>query len=776
MGLLLLMGGVSDPNPQSLFVNNELGLAIDIGDRNGASEAKRTWRRNLWTYSDEFSNAVWTKTRCSINPNVGNSPVGTGTADELIENTDNNTHILSRVASCDVATYTLSVYAKSDGRNWFSLMNGTLVGIVGHFDLNTGTVGTVGVSCTADMEDAGDGWWRCWITFTASSGSNEMRIRLGNADNSPTYLGDGASGILIDGFQLEQSATPSTYQPITDFNTEFKAAYPTHSLYVDSNGVAPAVYPGDQVGLVIDSSRGGLENLGPELVTNGGFDSDTWWSKGTGVTISGGLANYNTVALNNGVFRSGVVTAGKFYVVTFTVASFSSGGVRVYTGGNRTSTYAATGTYRVFCLAGSSDTQLIFEATSAGTVLTLDDISVKEIPGVHPYQTTSGSRPALCRTPDGGRRNLLTYSEQFDVTSGGWAKNAATITANSTTAPDGTTTADTITATAAFGNFNQVSSQSSTTFTMSIYAKKNGFDQIELGITNNNAYGHGFAARFDLTTGLYVSQRTFGTGYTLTGYSIADAGNGWYRITCSGTISVAAAPCGWAGLTASAVNGSTVFVWGAQLETGSSATTYQRVTTTHDVTESGKRDCWGLLADGSDDSLITSSVDFSSTDKMTVMAGVRKNSDSADAIVCELTASYSTNAGSFYLCAPEASAPLSYSSASRGTASSNSSFRAGFAAATGAAPDLAILSTTHDLSGDLTTLRRNGVAASNATGDKGSGNFANSAIYTFRRGGSTLYFPGILYTLIIRGAATPTGTIADFEKNLLRIRAGLGPF
>jgi hypothetical protein len=89
---------------------------------------------------------------------------------------------------------------------------------------------------------------------------------------------------------------------------------------------------------------------------------------------------------------------------------------------------------------------------------------------------------------------------------------------------------------------------------------------------------------------------------------------------------------------------------------------------------------------------------------------------------------------------------------------------------------LAVLSATHDLSGDLTTLRRNGVAASNATGDKGSGNFANSAIYTFRRGGSTLYFPGILYTLIIRGAATPTGTIADFEKNLLRIRAGLGPF
>jgi hypothetical protein len=209
----------------------------------------------------------------------------------------------------------------------------------------------------------------------------------------------------------------------------------------------------------------------------------------------------------------------------------------------------------------------------------------------------------------------------------------------------------------------------------------------------------------------------------------------------------------------------------AQLETGASRTAYQKVGLTSDVTESGKRDCWGLLADGSDDSLITTSVDFSGTDKMTVMAGVRKNSD-ATSVVAELTASLTANAGSFYLVSGQ-NATDGWWSASRGNAVSAINQATNIATS---AIDTGVISSTHDIAGDLTTIRRNGVAGSNATGDKGSGNFSSSIIYLMARGGSSLRFPGILYTLIIRGAATPTGTIADFEKNLLRIRAGLGPF
>jgi hypothetical protein len=589
------------------------------------------------------------------------------------------------------------------------------------------------------------------------------------------YTGQSAKGFRVTGCQLEVGSL-STYQPITDFNTEFKAAFPNHSLYVDSNGVAPAVYPGDQVGLVIDSSRGGLENLGAELVTNGGFDSDTWWSKGTGVTITGGVAQYTAATLNNGVFRTSFLTAGKFYVVTFTVSGFSSGGVRVYTGGNRTSTYAANGTYKVFCLAGSSDASIILEATSAGTTLALDNISVKEIPGIHPYQTTSGSRPALCRTPDGGRRNLLTYSEQFDVTSSGWTKAPLTITANSGTGPlNSEVSADTLnmTATPASGLvYQDAAVTSGTTATFSLYVKKGTGDWIEFFFGSTN-YVNTVAGWFNISTGAIGSVSNSGTG---AGASIAitDAGNGWYRCSLTGACSgVTTYRCGFFisdndNSTTRLANG-TCSIWGAQLETGSTATTYQRVTTTHDVTESGKRDCWGLLADGSDDSLITTSVDFSSTDKMTVMAGVRKNTD-ATAVVAELTASLTVNAGSFYLVSGQ-NATDGWWSGSRGTAVSSVNQVTNIATS---AIDTGVISSTHDIAGDLTTIRRNSVAGSNATGDKGSGNFSSSIIYLLsRNNGASLRLSGILYTLIIRGAATPEGTIRDFERNLLARRCGV---
>jgi hypothetical protein len=544
---------------------------------------------------------------------------------------------------------------------------------------------------------------------------------------------------------------------------DVETAYRRGWLYQDSAGATVAAAAGDPVGLILDTARGGLNSLGSDLVSNGTFATDTVWSKGANWTIGSGVATKTGGAANN-LTQTITSTAGLWYRITMDVTR-TAGTLTVSLGTSGT-TYAitATGTYTFFILAGSS-TQTLTLAGDSAFAGTVDNVTARLVPGNHAYQTTSGSRPALARTPDGGRRNLLLYSEQFDVTSGGWTKNAATITANSTTAPDGTATADTITATAAFGNFNQVSSQASTTFTMSIYAKKNGFDQIEVGITNNNSYGHGFAARFDLTTGLYVSQRAFGTGYTLTGYSIADAGNGWYRITCSGTISVAAAPCGWAGLTVSAVNGSTVFVWGAQLETGSSATAYQKVGLTSDVTESGKRDCWGLLFDGSDDSLQTASVDFSAGDKMTVMAGVRKLSDAARGMVVEL-GNDTTN--SFQLNAPP-SALARYSYGSRGSASLASAETS----SSYAAPITNVLTGVSDIAGDNTGLRINGALIISSSADQGSGNYGNLAVFIGRRNNASLPFSGLIYTLIIRGATTPTGTIADFERNLLARRCGV---
>ena len=42
-----------------------------------------------------------------------------------------------------------------------------------------------------------------------------------------------------------------------------------------------------------------IEKLGSELVTNGGFDTDSDWIKGTGWTISGGTANCDGTQTGN---------------------------------------------------------------------------------------------------------------------------------------------------------------------------------------------------------------------------------------------------------------------------------------------------------------------------------------------------------------------------------------------------------------------------------------------------------------------------------------------
>src|SRR3990167_8241272 len=61
------------------------------------------------------------------------------------------------------------------------------------------------------------------------------------------------------------------------------------TMYQDSAGTTPVTAVEQSVGLILDKSKGLV--LGPELVTNGGFDSDTTgWTKLGNWTISGGQA------------------------------------------------------------------------------------------------------------------------------------------------------------------------------------------------------------------------------------------------------------------------------------------------------------------------------------------------------------------------------------------------------------------------------------------------------------------------------------------------------
>jgi hypothetical protein len=173
------------------------------------------------------------------------------------------------------------------------------------------------------------------------------------------------------------------------------------------------------------------------------------------------------------------------------------------------------------------------------------------------------------------RTNLLTHSEDF--TNASWTKTATTATANNTTAPDGTTTADRIleTATTAQHLFTSLLSVSAGTHTFSIYLKANGrnFCTVYPQGTGMAAY-----ATIDLSNGTINS--TGGAQFVRA--TISSAGSGWYRVSVALTTTANPLSCSVYLSNALGVispsylgvitNG--IFVWGAQLEVGDISTNY----------------------------------------------------------------------------------------------------------------------------------------------------------------------------------------------------------
>lgn len=149
-----------------------------------------------------------------------------------------------------------------------------------------------------------------------------------------------------------------------------------------------------------------------------------------------------------------------------------------------------------------------------------------------------------------------------------------------------------------------------------------------------------------------------------------------------------------------------------------------------------------LEYDGLNDSLSTAPFAWGS-DKATVVSGVRKLSDAAAGVLAEFSGSFLDFDGSWYLAAPE-DMSIRYSSISRGSSGFDSNQMAVIPA--GTAPDTAVITAIHDISGDLSRIRRNGVAGVDGPGDKGTGNFGTHPVFFGARAGTSLFFNGWEYS------------------------------
>jgi hypothetical protein len=176
------------------------------------------------------------------------------------------------------------------------------------------------------------------------------------------------------------------------------------------------------------------------------------------------------------------------------------------------------------------------------------------------------------------KRNLLIYTEQFD--NAAWTKGGATVTVDSIMAPDGFTTADTLvedTTTAGHSIAELFSWVAGTQYTLSLYVKEESARNFRLGFPTTQFGGVNSLATFDTTTGSVLS---VSAGTTAVSESV---GNGWFRFSITKTATNSSN--GFVDLrlidgTSSIYLGDGVsgaYIWGAQLEVGSTPTAYQGV-------------------------------------------------------------------------------------------------------------------------------------------------------------------------------------------------------
>jgi hypothetical protein len=189
--------------------------------------------------------------------------------------------------------------------------------------------------------------------------------------------------------------------------------------------------------------------------------------------------------------------------------------------------------------------------------------------------------------------NLLSYTE--DITNGAWGKNiSATFSANTTAAPNGTLTADTIGSNGGVSSsiFQLADNNGNGVYTTSIYVKQKTNRYFKLALTGFTGATQRYAVIVDMSNGTLISELNTSPALTNKSYSIVDAGNGWYRISVTATVpssSFVYLVFECTNSTSTSINASNLdyinatagecYIWGAQIQTGT-LTTYQPILTT----------------------------------------------------------------------------------------------------------------------------------------------------------------------------------------------------
>ena len=192
---------------------------------------------NLLLRSDELDNAVWTKNGVTISANAVNSPDGTTTADDLVEDTSTGEHVIYQSATrsneaADAVAY--GMFARRVGTRNVVLRvdDGSANGGICVFDLGSGAKGTeatigTGTNPRAFIKSMGSGYYYCALVARLPASTSVRciaNISNGSTSTVPSYTGSGSlemvgwrigvalSSIPTRGAQTTSAATSGSNQ------------------------------------------------------------------------------------------------------------------------------------------------------------------------------------------------------------------------------------------------------------------------------------------------------------------------------------------------------------------------------------------------------------------------------------------------------------------------------------------------------------------------------------------------------------------------------------
>jgi hypothetical protein len=180
---------------------------------NGLIEKVRT---NELTYSNDFSNAAWVKTRSSVVSGQSGYD-GTNNAWAYVDTTADSTHLMVQALPLGATLATFSIYAKAAAVNFLVFRFEGATGVdYAYFNLSNGTLGTIDSDyIDAEITPAGNGFYRCSVSRILGASGNQAIILSAEANNDPTYAGAGTTALILQNSQVELGDIATDYIPTT---------------------------------------------------------------------------------------------------------------------------------------------------------------------------------------------------------------------------------------------------------------------------------------------------------------------------------------------------------------------------------------------------------------------------------------------------------------------------------------------------------------------------------------------------------------------------------